>query len=464
MTLRHLKLVAVLAPLVFLAAVDIVRHVVAPDLFSAWPGYILLAGIVLVGALFFADTIFGIVGRLQDRLAHQNQELLALHDAGIGILGDLDLESLLQRVVDRAADLVGARYGAISLLGEGEKIEAFLTAGLTPEDRDRIGPPPVGHGILGVVLKEGQVLRLADLTRDPRSVGFPPYHPPMRSLIAVPIVSHGRIVGNLYLTEKDNGLAFSEDDEETLQRFAVIAALAIENARLHRQVRALAITEEREWIAREMHDSLAQVLGYVNAKAQAAQVLLGNGRPEQAGAQIGQLAEAAREAYADVREGILGLRTSLGGEGTFGETIAAYLERWQEQSGVRVELIVDPPYLTDSGLSPAAEVQLLRIVQEAMTNVRKHSTAHHASVTLRRSISGVEATIEDDGAGFEPETLGRSDRPRFGLSTMRERAEAVGGTFEIDSAPNAGARVIVRLPFEPRRAFREGAAGARTDR
>jgi nitrate/nitrite-specific signal transduction histidine kinase len=464
LTLRHLKLLAVLAPLLFLAAIEVVRHVVAPELFRAWPGYVLLAGIVLLGTLFFAEAVFGVVGRLQDRLTHQNQELLALHDAGLGILAELDLASVLQQVVDRATGLVGARYGAISLLGEGEAIEAFLTAGLTPEERARIGPPPAGHGILGVVLTEGQTLRLADLARDPRSVGFPPHHPPMRSLLAVPIVSQGRVVGNLYLTEKYDELAFSEDDEETLQRFAVLAALAIENARLHRRVRALAITEEREWIAREMHDSLAQVLGYVNTKAQAAQLLLDRDQPQQAAAHIGQLAEAARAAYADVREGILGLRTSLGGEQSFVETLTAYLDRWRDQSGVGVDLAVVPPDCVESGLSPSAEVQLLRIVQEALANVRKHSGARHARVSLHHAPGGLDVIVEDDGAGFEPSTLGRSGHPRFGLATMRERAEAVGGTFDVASSPAWGTRVIVHLPFEPKIDSRQGVAGARADR
>ena len=115
MTLRQLKLLAILAPLLFLGAVELVRQVIAPDLFAGWPGHLLLAGIVLLGTLFFAEAIFGVVARLQTRLAQQNRELLALHDAGLDILGELDLESVLQQVVDRARELVGARYGALSL-------------------------------------------------------------------------------------------------------------------------------------------------------------------------------------------------------------------------------------------------------------------------------------------------------------------------------------------------------------
>src|SRR5205823_9344847 len=179
------------------------------------------------------------------------------------------------------------------------------------------------------------------LTSDPRSQGFPPHHPPMRSLLAVPIVSRGQILGNLYLTEKEGAgeaARFTAADEETLARFATQAAVAIQNARLHRLARDLAIREERTRIAREMHDSLAQVLGYVNTKAQAAQELLRAGQAERASVQLAQLGEAARAAYADVREHILGLRTAVDPEGGFLDALRQYLERWQEQSGVGAEL------------------------------------------------------------------------------------------------------------------------------
>ena len=251
----------------------------------------------------------------------------------------------------------------------------------------------------------------------------------------MPVLSHGRVLGNLYLTEKESSAGFDADDEETLGRFATVAALAIENARLHRQIHALAVTEERERIAREMHDGVAQVLGYVNTKAQATEALLRSGQTDRAIAQLDQLAEASRGAYADVREGILGLRTSLGADRTFIETLQGYLEQWQTQSGVAVVLRTEPAERFAPHLSPNGEVQLLRIIQEALANVRKHAGASHAEVRLSLHDQSLEATIEDNGAGFEPEALGRATLPRFGLTTMRERAEAIGGTLSIDSTP-----------------------------
>lgn len=444
MSLRRLKWLAILAPLLFLSALDIVRHVLYPSLLHAWPGLLLIFGLVLLGTLFFAESLFSVIDRMQARLTQQNAELLALHQAGLAVAADLGLESVLQKVVDQARELVGSRYGALSLLKETGGIDIFLTSGLSCQARARLGPPPEGRGLLGVVLHEGQLLRLSDLNLDARSIGFPPGHPPMHSLLAVPILSRGQVLGNLYLTEKEAAPEFSPEDEATLGRFATQAAVAIENARLHRQVKALAIAEERERIAREMHDSLAQVLGYVNTKAQAAQELLRNGQQERAAAHLGQLAEAARTAYADVREAILGLRTTLGPEQGLLDALKEYVARWQEQSGVRAEL--EAPEGLEVALPPAAELQLLRIVQEALANVRKHSDASHAWVRLQARAGWLEAIVEDDGRGFDPAAPGRGAFPRFGLATMRERAEAVGGRLELDSEPGRGTRVIAHMP------------------
>ena len=462
MTLDRLKWLAVLAPFLVLLGVELVRQTTAPSLFLGWTGFLVLAAGLLLASIVFAEVIFGGVNRLQTSLAQRNQELLALHDASLAIVGEHNLETVLQLVVDRARDLVGARYGALSLVRDEGGIEAFLTSGMGEDERALLGDPPEGHGILGVVLNDGATLRLDDLTRDPRSVGFPPHHPPMHSLLAVPVISQGNVLGNLYLTEKVGARSFDQHDEESMQRFATLAALAIENARLHRQVQALAVTEERERIARELHDSLAQVLGYVNTKAQATEVLLATGQNDKAILQLRQMADAARAAYADVREGILGLRVSPEGQRTFIETLRGYLEQWQGQSGVTVALTTAPANVAPR-LTPNAEVQLLRIIQEALTNVRKHAGATSAEVRLQVADGWVEARIIDDGAGFEPASLAPRDAPRFGLSTMRERAESVGGSLEIVTRPGEGTQVIARVPLDALPSRKE-ALHARTDR
>lgn len=446
MTLSRLKWLTILAPLVFLGVLDLIRWRIAPGLFSSWPGYILMGGVALLAVLGFSQAIFTVIERLQQRLRMQNQELLALHDATLSIERRLDLNAVLQGVVDEARALFDARYGALVYLRDNGTREAFITSGITPEERHLIGPEPEGHGVLGVVLQEGESLRLDRIEDHPRSVGFPAHHPRMTALLAVPIRSQAVVLGKLYIADGDDDYRFRASDEDTLNRFAAVAAVAIENARLHRQVQALAITEERERIAREMHDSLAQVLGYVNTKSQATQVLLESGQTGRASEHLRQMAEAARSAYADVREGILSLRTSLDPGRTFIDTLEEYLTVWQEQSGVVTELDASPDI--DGQLSSFAEVQLLRIVQEALTNVRKHARATRVRIDSRMDGCHVETTIADDGSGFSDVDRAVRRMPRFGMNTMRERAESLGGTFDVASGPGTGTRVTVRLPVD----------------
>ncbi len=443
-----LKRIAVLVPLAFLAVIELFRSLVYPSFFQSFPGYLVIAALILAGVSIFSNSIFGLVGRMQERLTQQNQELLALHEAGLAVTSALDLQLVLQNVVNEARELVGARYGALALLNERSEMEAFLTSGISSELRASLGPIPQGHGLLGVVLDGAQPLRLPDLGKDPRSIGFPPHHPEMHSLLAVPILSHGRVLGSLYLTEKQFHPEFDAADQQRLERFATQSALAIENAHLHQQVRALAIAEERERIAREMHDSIAQVLGYVNTKGQAAQELLRAGQAERAEAQIAQLSKAAREAYADVRENIMGLRMSHDETTSFVGAVSSYLSSWQDQSGINtVSSFADVEDL-QLGLSPLAELQLLRIIQEALSNVRKHSDASNVVVSIHRHNDRTEAQISDDGRGFDPRALGHSGFPRFGMSTMRERAESVGGSLEIKSRPGQGTCVNVSIPVQ----------------
>ncbi|MGA7670929.1 MAG: GAF domain-containing protein [Nitrolancea sp.] len=449
LNLGRLRLLAVLVPAAGLTALELLRWLVFPDVLGNLASFVITIALVLVGTTIFSISIFRRVGSMQTRLTQQNQELLTLHEAGLAITGVLDLEVVLQNVVNQARELVGARYGALALIDEGYQVEAFLTSGMSAEIRARLGGIPKGHGLLDVILKDPRPIRLRELSDDPRSVGFPPDHPEMHSLLAVPIVSHGRVLGGMYLTESQSRPEFDMADQQRLERFATQSALAIENAHLHKQVRALAIAEERDRIAREMHDSIAQVLGYVNTKGQAAQELLSAGNVQRAEEQIAQLSKAARQAYADVRENILGLRSSQV-EGAFVESLQAYLATWQDQSGIMAKLDAMDKEAIQLGLSPLAELQLVRIVQEALSNVRKHAGAGRVSVSLRCVGDMIEATVLDDGTGFDPSAPGHSGLPRFGLAIMRERAESVGGSLSIDSNPGRGTLVTVTIPTQIR--------------
>ena len=440
MTLRQLKFYAMVIPIAAVFAMEAVRYALLGSV-PLGPRLVLDA-VAVGGVVVFSLIIFRLIEQMQRRLSHQNDELMALHRAGLAVTAELSLDSVLNTVVEQARSLVGAKYGAVSVVDRGGRIEQFVTSGITAEQRPAIGPPPVGHGVLGIVLNEGQHLRLEDVSKHPRSSGFPSNHPVMRSLLAVPIECKSPFLGNLYLSEKDDGSQFTESDQRTLERFAVQAAIAIDNAHLHAQSADLAVAEERLRIAHEMHDGLAQVLGYVNTKVQAADAYLKRGKTEEASVQMRELAVSARAAYTEVREGIIGLRTLPDADRPLIDVLREYLDRWQEQSGVRTQLTADG----DLRLKPSLELQVVRIIQEALSNVRKHARATTARVSIHQCDGRFIATIEDDGIGFSIDKTARGEFPRFGLSTMKERAESVGGTLTIESA--AGGGTVVRLELK----------------
>ncbi|HUP45829.1 MAG TPA: GAF domain-containing sensor histidine kinase [Thermoanaerobaculia bacterium] len=441
MTLKQLKLVATIVPIVAVLVLEVVRYyVIGPVPIGK---RLLMDAVSIAGILVFSTIIFRFIDVMQSRLRRQNAELLALHDAGLAISAELSLGSVLKTVVDEARRLAGARFGAVSVVDQDGRIQQFITSGISPEASAAIGPPPVGLGVLGVVLREGKHLQLEDVREHPQSAGFPPNHPVMRSLLAIPINCKGPFLGNIYLSEKEDGSKFTGHDHESLVRFSVQASLAIDNAFLHAQAADLAVAQERLRIAHEMHDGLAQVLAYVNTKVQAAEAYLQRGKVEDASAQLRELAVSARQAYSEVREGIIDLRTLPGPDRPLDELLSEYLSRWREQSGVNADLLIQG----DLHLSASTELQLVRIVQEALANVRKHSKATHVVLDVKRRNGTLIAAIADNGIGFDPSSRPRGEFPRFGLATMRERAESIGGMLTIDSTPGQGTTIRFELPL-----------------
>ena len=170
--------------------------------------------------------------------AAPTDRLRRLVDVGIALSSELSLETLLRQLIETAVELTGARYGALGVIDRlGTGLEQFITVGIDAELQSTIGELPRGRGILGVLIRERQALRLEQLGQDPRSVGFPPGHPTMDSFLGVPILLRGTAFGNLYLTEKAGGEPFSEEDEEIVRLLAAQAAVAIENARLYESSR-----------------------------------------------------------------------------------------------------------------------------------------------------------------------------------------------------------------------------------
>lgn len=217
-------------------------------------------------------------------------------------------------------------------------------------------------------------------------------------------------------------------------------------AQLLEQQRALATLHERERVARELHDTLGQVLGYLKMQAAVAQRLLERDEQLEAKRRMARLEAAAQDAQSDIREYILGTRTGVSSSTPLAPALSDYLRRFSENYGIATELNVSPE-LANRVFEPMAGAQLLRIIQEALTNVRKHARAHRVDVQIAVRDSSAEATVQDDGQGFDPALVQPAGAQRFGLQVMQERAEEVGGAVAVHSAPSEGTRVVITIPL-----------------
>jgi two-component system nitrate/nitrite sensor histidine kinase NarX len=264
--------------------------------------------------------------------------------------------------------------------------------------------------------------------------------------LEAPIMSPDGTLGDLWVGRMIDA-PFTERDRGFLMTLAGLASIAITSARARESERQGAILTERERIAREMHDSLAQVLGVTHLRLRA----LGSRREvvdsPTIAAEVAELADISEEAYRDVREAILGLRESSRVDRGLLEGLRAYLEKYSHQSGVKATL--ESTLDEAPALSPRAEVQVIRVIQEALTNVRKHAGASSAIVRITNGGDTTSISIEDDGHGFDLTSTLLDRDTGYGLHTMRERMELIGGTLSVDSAPGRGTRVIARVPGVP---------------
>jgi signal transduction histidine kinase len=366
--------------------------------------------------------------------------MASLDEATRGIAGVLPVDEVLQVIVDRVRDLVRARYAALGIVDDGGRIERFITSGISGEQRARIGPLPVGRGLLGLIIRENRSYRIAEIADHPDSSGFPANHPPMHSFLGVPVAVKGHPVGNLYLTDKDGSPEFSQQDQRLVETFALHAGIAIENARLHEQVQRLAVVEERERIGKDLHDGIIQSIYAVGLALEDVPDLMDEDR-EEATARIDRAIDALNVTIRDIRNFIFGLRPELLERAGLMTGLTTLVEEFRLNTMIDVDLAVSEEI---AELPPDVRAQLLHVAREALSNAARHSTATRVSVRLGPEGHAVALEIADNGRGFDPATAGGAGH--LGLDNMTARAGAVGGSLSVDSAPGKGARIIIRIP------------------
>lgn len=396
--------------------------------------------VIIGGAYLFSRYVFRIVQQKEQVILRRNQELSALHTVGAEINKSLDLDAVLSRALDRVLEVTGAEAGEI-FLREAPSQELVLKAfqGLYPEAFQEITRFKPNEGFPGWIALAGKPLVVHDLGENPRFLRGRVKQAGFQSFAGLPLRSKGEIVGVMGIFALDPRRLKSED-VELLAGLGNQIGIAIENAKLYGQVREMTIQEERQRIAREMHDGLAQELGYLYLKIEKLEAHQSTPAFLE---EIRLMKKVTAGLYDEVRHNIFGLKLVSRDKGLV-PALTEYLRDFSEQTGISVELKIADEGATR--LFPHVEIQLIRIIQEAFANIRKHAQAGHAWVNLEMEGSNAKVAVQDDGEGFDPTEARRLGSVCFGLQSMQERAELVGGTFRVESQPGKGTQVIVWLP------------------
>lgn len=367
-----------------------------------------------------------------------SSQLRRLLDAVMAVAYDLDLPTLLRDVAEAARDLVGARYSAIGVLDpEGTYLAEFITVGLDDDQRARIGDPPKGHGVLGLLISEPRAIRLPDIREHAASFGFPVGHPPMTTFLGVPLFVHGKVFGNLYLTDKANGDAFSDVDEELVTALAAAAALAIENTRLHQRASEIEVLEDRERIARDLHDRVLQDLFAIGLEIQ------GTARRAEDDALAQRLDRHVEDLDRTIRE----IRTVIFGFGSgpvmrtaLHQSVVDVVAQAARALGFAPALRVDGPI--DSAVPDLLAQELLAVLREALANVARHAGATQVEVRVIVGELHLLLEVADDGCGMPVGTGGGN-----GVRNMERRASDLGGSVAFEPGPAGGTTLQWSVPL-----------------
>jgi signal transduction histidine kinase len=361
--------------------------------------------------------------------------------AVLAVTAHQSVREVLQTILTSARSLLNARYAALGVPDDAGSFGEFLADGISDEQWAEIGPVPRQHGLLGVMLRDPNPVRLANIREHPQFGWWPSAHPALTDFLGMPITDGDEILGELFLANKCGPGGFTAADEDLLRLLAAHAAIAIVNARLYERSRELSIVEERNRIARELHDSVAQKLFSLRLTAESATTLLPTD-PDRAGAELANVRELAGQVAEELRTIVVGLRpVDLAGDG-LQVALRKQVDLLDRVHDAQVRFVGEPI----SGLGAAQQEAIYRIAQEAMHNALRHAGAERVGIRLSAEDDAVVLEVNDNGRGFDTDASGdRRAAHRLGLGSMRERARSVGGRLTVTSAEGRGTTVRLEV-------------------
>jgi signal transduction histidine kinase len=443
--LTVLKSITCLLPAAFVFLIEVLRHTFFGQTGPVLQGDLAVFAIVLVGSFVFSKIAFALLDKTREDSEHRIRELSTINEIYQSINEIQDLNALLARVMDKLIEVTVADSGDLYLIDElSHQLAHSLHGGpkesaLKPEVQQQLR-----EGLINFVMRSNEPIVIEDMKdAKNRHLAFL-LQAGIRSVALVPLSARSGVIGVVALYSRYRR-HFQAKELNLLMHIGSQIASAAENARLYEKVQAVAVLEERERISKELHDGLAQVLGYVITKSQATRQLLR--KMTMANDYLVELENVAQDVYTDTREAILGLKTAISGDRNIVSALREYSTRFTQMHGIKTKLEVDDRIIP--ALSPQVEVQAIRVVQEALCNVRKHAQASHAIIRVTSVDGVVTIVVEDDGKGFDVSKVNNSDWTKCGLRNIKERAESIHSVLNVESGPENGTRITLSIPSTP---------------
>lgn len=346
------------------------------------------------------------------------------------------IEEVLQQIAEECKILIGVKYAALGIPDGQGGLRYFKTAGIPEKEIAKIAHPPVGKGLLGAIMNEHEILRLPDMKTDKRSVDFPENHPPMTSLLGVPVLVGNELFGMLYLCDRLDGQPFDEQDQWLVESFAGYAALAIAGMQLSEQQTRLTLLEERERVGMELHDGVIQALYAIGMQLQLA-VLSEATTIDEISNAISQIDSV----ISDIRHYILNLKNTNYQQITLNQCFNDIVARLHVPSHIQVEVEAkdEIPQIPSIAIEAICQITL-----EALSNAIRHAQAEHIKITATQDKSALTVCVSDDGQGFDIGIVGKNQG--LGLQNIQQRANLHGGTVKINSEVGKGTNLMIAIP------------------